>query len=119
MKNEKKSVCPGCHHHCPMGAPRCKYGRSFFARQEARTIAEPQAVKVQPKRKWEAYVSADGLAWRTITAGRSLKKALCHGCYAEKRLEELFSAEEREQLSALLARLHGAVCASCPQKICE
>jgi len=36
MAKQAMNVCPGCSKHCPMGSPRCKYGRKYFEKLASR-----------------------------------------------------------------------------------
>ena len=97
MKKTKENTCPGCSHHCPLNAVRCKYGRTYVAR-----LAEQEP---QHKHKWEAHVASGGLTWKLLTTSRRIKKALCRSQLTETALLGAVSEQEKELLLALLDKL--------------
>ena len=91
--------CPGCSKHCCENAPRCKYGRAYFAKQQQKK-EEPK-----PKFKWEANVIHGGLIWKLLHVNRKVKKAVCKGLISENRLMSALNAEEQTVLYAALEKL--------------
>ena len=95
MKND--NVCPGCHKHCPLSQPRCKYGLAYAARQAQKAAA--------PKHKWQRFAQPDGLAWTLFTTSKRAKKALCHARATEDQLFGDFTIQEKETFRQLLAKI--------------
>ena len=100
----KCPTCPGCSKHCPMGAPRCKYGRAYFEKQAAK-----QTEQSAKKCKWKTRVTPDSALWQLLSVSRRLKKALCHGEITEARLLSALDAQEQQALSVLLNRLENTL----------
>ena len=98
MKNT--NVCPGCHKHCPLSAPRCKYGRNYAAKHSPETAPAPTF-----KHKWQRFATPDGLVWKLITTGKKCKKALCQSRLTEEQLLASLSTEEQQTLADLLERV--------------
>ena len=103
MKKDKQNTCPGCSRHCPLSAPRCKYGRNYLAKIQ-KSEAKPLKVK-EKKYKWEKYAPKNGLAWKLLFAARKAKRALRDERIPEERLFAVLSAEERQSLNAILEKL--------------
>lgn len=95
--------CPGCSRHCSENAPRCKYGRAYFAKQQAK------AEKSAHTYKWEANVSRGGLVWKLLFVNRRLKKAVCKGRVQEEALLQALTADEQALLHTVLEKLDAAV----------
>ena len=92
--------CPGCSKHCCENAPRCKYGRSYFAKQQ-----EKQEEKTKVKYKWERKVTNGGLIWRLLSVNRRVKKAVCREDISEEELLCVLTDGEQEALYAILSKL--------------
>lgn len=103
MKHRHEPVCPGCGKHCPMSHPRCRYGRTYFARLNA-----PAPEHARPRHKWEAFVTRDEPIWLLLDTARSLRKALKKERVTEAQLLDRLSDDEQLRLTALLRRLAGA-----------
>lgn len=99
MKKEEPARCPGCGKHCPLSAPRCKYGRACAARLEAKTE------KNSCKHKWEGHVAQDGVLWHLLHISRKMKKNLCHKRTTEAQLLSALSCVEQEYLLHVLKKL--------------
>lgn len=110
---ENMGVCPGCRKGCSADAPRCKYGKMYFAQQEIGTgcRTEERAETCESpyghcsKRKWEKRVERHGLAWRFLMIGRGMKKMLMEGAIAEEELFDTLSNSEKQVLAAALEKL--------------
>ena len=111
MKKEKQAHCPGCGKHCPMNSVRCKYGRNYFAKLEAKrkkaemvcgTQAEPEKRR---RKKWEKHVCGGGPLWQLLHTAGGVKKALRSGGASEDELLKALDAPEREQLRSLLVKI--------------
>ena len=106
MKTESMNACPGCKKHCPMGAPRCKYGRNYFekaaAAQEKPLHRETHHEKGTKRHGWEKNVTQGSAVHRLISVGRSAKKALKQGRLTEAQLLASLSEEDRRALSEIL-----------------
>jgi len=110
---ENMGVCPGCRKGCSADAPRCKYGRMYFAQranvQEKRCAEEKTAAALPfghgKKRKWEKSVEREGLAWQFLMVGRGMKRMLMDGRMLEKELFGELSDSEKQVLSAALEKL--------------
>lgn len=91
--------CPGCSKHCCEDAPRCKYGRNYFAKQQEK--------KQEPKTqfKWEANVIQGGLIWKLLYVNRKVKKAVCRGVISENSLMAALSTQEQAVLYEALEKL--------------
>lgn len=107
---DKTNRCPGCSRHCPLNAPRCKYGCRYVSKlknqtQEAET----------PLRKWERDVQRGGLLWRLLYVSRWMKKALRKGCISEKELLSLLDESHQQELAVALAALEACLtpCEKC------
>ena len=107
MKKEKQARCPGCGKHCVRDCVRCKYGKNYFARLDAKSAGEKG--EKQKKRKWEKYVSEGGALWQLLNFGGGAKKALKGGKITEEKLLSALDAEQREQLSAILRKMEGQI----------
>lgn len=101
MKKDKAPVCPGCSRHCPMGAPRCKYGVRYFAQLEEKTEKKAAA----PAHKWEKLVARDGLGWQVLSAGCAVKKTLRRGEATEEQIFAVLTPEEKTVLIEILKKL--------------
>jgi len=93
--------CPGCSKHCCENAPRCKYGRAYFAKQQKK--AE------EPKYKWEANVTRGGLIWKLLFVNRKVKKAVCKTIVSEEKLLAALTVEEKAMLQTALEKLETIV----------
>lgn len=103
MKTEKIPRCPGCSKHCPLSAPRCKYGRTYAAKKMEKEI------KPKCKHKWEGYVTLQGEIWQMLTLSRAIKKGLCHSRVTETQLLSAITPEQRQALAEILQKLSLAV----------
>ena len=90
--------CPGCSRHCCLDAPKCKYGCKYAMKMQA----QPEPKK---KYKWEKFADREGVLGQLILSGRRAKKALLGRKSTEEQLLKNLSAQEREQLACLLAKL--------------
>ena len=106
MKN-KQCVCPGCSRHCCAAAPRCKYGRKYFAAQSACCPKKCEQQKM--KHKWERFVRREDALWQLMTTARRVKKALVRREITGDELLSALNASEQETLLALLGRLESSV----------
>ena len=121
MKEENKNRCPGCGKHCGAKNPGCGYGRKYFGKEDSKEkkhasvdayfsckgyMGERKANHAKPA-KWEKYTQHDGLAWKLLSAGRSVKSALRQGEMVEEEYFSVLSAEEKQMLMELLGKLHG------------
>jgi len=97
MKKDKLDRCPGCGKHCPLSAPRCKYGRAYAAKLEASQTG--------CKHKWEAYVTRGEPLWQMLTISRKIKKNLCHSRVTEAEVMAALTPLERQQLAQMLYKL--------------
>ena len=110
---ENTGVCPGCRKGCSADAPRCKYGKMYFAQnnrgQEHYPIENRPAYEAPfeygKKRKWEKRVEREGLAWRFLMVGRGMKKMLLDGKIVEEDLFEDLNNSEKQALSVVLEKL--------------
>ena len=107
MKRENEKRCPGCGKHCPLSAPRCKYGRAYAAKH-ALEPGKNGAVKEECKHKWERYVTRNQPLWKMLTVSRRVKKGLCHSQITEQELMAVLTAEQQKQLAEILRRLQSA-----------
>ena len=107
MKKDQIPVCPGCSKHCPLSAPRCKYGRNYAGKIQLNPDQAPDTRK-KGKLRWKALLARDGVIRQLLTTGKQIKKALRHGCITEAQLLDLLSVPEQEALLTMLARLHQA-----------
>ncbi len=109
MKKKNQAVCPGCSRHCTADAVRCKRGRAYFEKLEEKKRSDhPVKGKEHCSRhgcKWKELVEKGGALWTLLSAGKEIKKALCHGEITEAQLTESLNAEEWAQLTGLLGRL--------------
>lgn len=101
---KKDNVCPGCHKHCPLNAPRCKYGLSYLAKQEKKKASCSSSK--QKHYKWEQYVAQNGPAWKLLTISRNAKKALCRRDITESALFAAFTEEEKQLFAKMLDKLN-------------
>jgi len=100
---KKENVCPGCSKHCPLNAPRCKYGIRHAAKLQKKATA--CATKKQKQYKWERHTAKGGPAHLMLTVSRSAKKALCHEKTTEERMFASFTPAEKELFASLLAKI--------------
>ena len=102
MKDRKEKRCPGCSERCPASAPCCKFGKRYFAKQEAKFLHS----KV---RKWEKNIRARGTAWLLVTTGRGVKSVLRKSEMTEEQIFARVSPEEMNQLCDILERVRRTV----------
>ena len=105
MKKDHLPVCPGCSRHCPAGAVRCKYGRTYFAKHPPVQTDCPRKPK---EHKWKSCVEKEGLLWTYLLSGKKIKKALCHRHITETELLAALTEEEKQALHGLLSKLRTA-----------
>ena len=110
MKNEKQLLCPGCGRHCPASAPRCKYGRNYFAKKSACSASScPHSeCAFHPGRtyKWEKHAPRETLLGQFLLVGCKTKKALKNKNITQQQLLESLPQEETQRLSETLAKLN-------------
>lgn len=111
MKSTKQRVCPGCHKHCKEGAPRCKYGRRYFAKlnQQGASPCPCSKKNCKHKTKWESFVEPEGLVWKLLSTSRSIKKALRSKQCTEAHLLSGLTENEQQMLFTLLDRLSSSL----------
>ncbi len=98
-----RCVCPGCSRHCSMDAPRCKYGKKYFAKCcPCPAIAE----KAGKARKWKDALEKDGLIRRLLKTGKRIRKGLKRGEITESALLSRLTPSEKESLEAVLEKLN-------------
>ncbi|MBQ8508189.1 MAG: hypothetical protein IJ466_12275 [Clostridia bacterium] len=103
MKKDKQNTCPGCSRHCPLSAPRCKYGRTYLAKKQK---SEAKCAKKESiKYKWEKYAARDGLAWKLFFTCRSAKRAMRDSGISEAQFFAVLTEEERRALAGILEKL--------------
>ena len=102
MKQDKTSRCPGCGHHCPLSAPKCKFGRQYQQKIEVKASKNDAGAK---SCKWEAYVVKDGLAWNLLMQAKSMKKSLKAKKSTEQQIFQALSDPEQEIMLSLLRKL--------------
>ena len=108
MKNKKIERCPGCGKHCPLSAPRCKYGRNYAAKINGQKD-EACPFKAECKHKGEKYVVYEQPLWQMLTISRRIKKGLCHARFTEAELMAALTPQQQMQFGDILCRLQAAV----------
>ena len=102
MKEEKIDRCPGCGHHCPLTAPRCKFGRQY--QEKIGMLAHEKGEKGKTC-KWEAYVGQNGLGWNLLMQAKRIKNGLRSQKISEEKIFQNLSPQEQQTLLQLLKRL--------------
>jgi len=106
MAKQAMNVCPGCSKHCPMGSPRCKYGRKYFEK-----LAQEKEIPQEIRRhyKWEKLVHQGGLVWQLLWVASRSKKALRKKELTEHELLLALDNDELEQLQQLLEKISATI----------
>lgn len=102
---EAMMKCTGCSKHCCEDAPKCKYGRTYFAKMRDKQEQE------NPKQqyKWERNLTRGSLIWQMLMVNRRMKKAVCKGRITEEALIAALTLDEYEMLHKALDRLSAAI----------
>ncbi|MBQ4075298.1 MAG: hypothetical protein IJD39_08865 [Clostridia bacterium] len=100
--NIEKMKCPGCGKHCPLSAPRCKFGRHYLEKMKEKPSADFE--KNTKKKKWETYVKPGEAIWAFLSVSCQIKKALCKQKVTENQLLSEFSKDEIETMISLIKK---------------
>ena len=103
-KKIKGCVCPGCSRHCPIGTPKCKYGRNYFAKCQPCPKAAEHPCEAK-SRKWKESVKKGGLTHLLLKSAKSIKKGLKRGVLTEEALLSRLTPSEKESLEAIMKKL--------------
>lgn len=109
MQN-KSGKCPGCGRHCPLDAPRCKYGIRYANKIKG------EKVKEERRFKWEKYVASGGVVWKMLHVSRNAKKSLVRGVVTEEQLLAALTDSERRMLEEILEKLNVCTTSSLENK---
>ena len=108
-KHGKELRCPGCSKHCPLSAPKCKYGCRYAQKCAASAAANCAAngCKSTDKhsRKWKKRVEKGGLLHLLLKTGKRIKKGLHRDSVTEEKLLSMLAPSEKESLEAILRKL--------------
>ena len=104
VKKIKGCVCPGCSRHCPMSAPKCKYGRNYSAKCQPCPKTSEQTSEAKPG-KWKKSIEKGGLTHQLLRTAKTIKKGLKHGQLSEEALLRRLTPPEAENLEAILKKL--------------
>ena len=99
--NIEKRKCPGCGRHCPLSAPKCKFGRHYLEKKQEEMLSSTDQGK---KKKWELHVTSGGTLWQLLSTSCAVKKMLCKKKCTEQQLLAAFTVEEVTILSELLKK---------------
>ena len=110
---ENMGKCPGCRKGCSADAPRCKYGKKYFAKlssaqepcAEKKREAHEKLFRRGKKRKWEKNVEREGMLWHFLMVGRGIKKMLLAGKIREEEIWDALSSSEKEALESILEKM--------------
>lgn len=113
MKHDKEPRCPGCSRHCPLSAPRCKYGCRYAQKCAASAASSCAAngCKSRDKhsRKWKKCIEKGGLLHLLLKSGKHIKKGLQKGSVTEEKLLSALTPSEKESLEAILRKLDNSL----------
>ena len=103
MKQENR--CPGCGKHCPLNAPRCKYGRTYAEKIQKKKKDDAQRTAPAILKKWKKYLSADSVIYQLLISSKQIKQGLRQEELSEEKLLSRISPEEAKTLSVILSKL--------------
>lgn len=122
MSKAPADFCPGCKKRCPAGAPKCKFGRTYFAKAHKGpkhksgkgTLPDRLFGLRMPDRKhafkWEKHLVTGGLGWKFLYVSRNFKKSLTKSPLTEEQIFSVLTPEEKESLSSILEKLNDSLC---------